>query len=511
MRANAWIRKTSEHKWATRLGIVATLGVGILLGTLVSNGVLAQRDNHSPTGVTRLSVPSPVQLSSVFSQVAEKVEPAVVRIRVESFGSHERARRRSVPEPFNDFFDRFFDVPPEQFRQSSQGSGVIVDAAGYILTNHHVVDEADRIKVRLAGDNKEIDATIVGVDEDTDLAVIKVDVGRPLPYAPMGNSDAAQVGDWVLAIGSPFDLDATVTAGIISYKGRPSPTPGQQFQQFIQTDAAINRGNSGGPLVNLAGEVIGINTAIMSRNGLSAGVGFALPSGIAVEVYNQIIEHGRVVRGSIGIQFNNADSTNEVILRNYGADHGVIIEEVKPNSPAAKAGLQVHDVITEINGEPIKSGNDLIEKVTSTPVGEKVEISYLRDGKKEQTATAVEEFRKIHADRYGEVEPTPAMKPVQAELGLTLEELTPAMARRVRLEDDGGLVVTRVEAGSFADDIGFVRNDVILEVNRRRVRTIEDFEEVQRSLTSGEDVVFWVKRRALQGWVGLHLYGALPQ
>ena len=514
MRHMSWARRLRRSRWEIRLAVGLTLAVGILIGTLITNGVRAGRDDNSAKAKP-LSVPSPVELSSVFRQVAQEIEGAVVNISTETIVTRRRRRSPRLqegPDPFRDFFDRFFRFPnpdePDSFRARSLGSGVIVDAKGYILTNLHVVEDAAVIEVRLPDDNKEYRAELVGQDRETDLAVIKIDAGRPVPYAKLGNSDGAQVGDWVLAIGSPFGLKSTVTAGIISYKGREG---GQQFQRFIQTDAAINRGNSGGPLVNLAGEVIGINTAIMSTRGLSAGVGFALPSNTAIEVYNQIIEHGRVVRGSIGIQFRNPDSENEALLDSFGADHGVVVLSVVEGGPADRAGLKRGDVLTEVNGQPIKTGDDLVDRVAATPPGQKVKLGYLRDKKPSEATVEIEErtrlFPQLRAGGRAE-EPDGG---VNTRLGLTLDELTASLARRLGLEDeDVGLVVVQVEPGSFADEIGLLQRDVILEFNHQRVRSLEEFQALQGELSSGSNAVFWLKRRGPNGWTSLWVAGRLP-
>ena len=327
-----WAR-VKAHPWAYVLSIPATLAVGILIGTVVSTGVKGKEGQKGDA--TPLSVPSPQQLSNTFSQISKQLEPSVVNINTESTikNAHRRRGGQGQDEEdggggMDDFFNHFFggqggspDSGP--VRERSLGSGVIVDPKGYILTNRHVIDKADRVRVRFKDDAPGVqhDAKVIGSDQETDLAVIKVDMDQPLPAAKMGNSDSMQVGDWVLAVGSPFGLSETVTAGIVSAKGRDI-VPGRQFQTFIQTDAAINPGNSGGPLVNMSGEVIGINTAILSETNAYAGVGFALPSNTIVQVYNQLIgpEH-RVARGSVGIMFAQQD--NPAIARVYGGGAGV--------------------------------------------------------------------------------------------------------------------------------------------------------------------------------------------
>src|ERR1700688_380364 len=317
------------YNWARRRKIMAgffvalTLLVGIMIGSVVSGRVSAVKNTtFAGTNATPLALPDPIPSSNSFSGVVNRVEPAVVNIATTQVLEHRAPsarRKRSQPDdqddPMQDFFDKFFDGQKEGPAQAerSLGSGVIVDKRGYILTNNHVVDQATKVQVQLNGETARYTAKVVGVDEDTDLAVLKIDAGRDLPTARLGNSDGVQVGDWVLAIGSPFGLQATVTAGIISAKDRQGiGGAGHQFQRFLQTDAAINPGNSGGPLVDLAGEVVGINTAIITGSRGYEGVGFALPSSTAISVYNQIISQGRVTRGSIGVSFQTDLATNDI-------------------------------------------------------------------------------------------------------------------------------------------------------------------------------------------------------
>lgn len=507
-RIRRWL---SQRKWETRLTLVSALVLGILIGTLVSGGVRAARETAAP-----LQMPSPAELSSVFTKIAKQVEPAVVNISTTTTISRRQPQPRKPMDPFEDFFERFFDFGiPDTFQEHSVGSGVIVDAKGYILTNYHVVRQAETIDVRLHGDSKKYKAEVIGHDEETDLAVIRINAGRDLPVAELGDSSAVQVGDWVLAIGSPFGLEATVTAGIISYKGREGQTIGGQRLQlasFLQTDAAINRGNSGGPLVNLAGQIIGINTSIATAHGGYSGVGFALASNIARNVYNQIIREGRVVRGSIGIEFRAVDSQNEAILRSFGAKHGVLITEVRPGSPAAEAGLERGDVIVAINGKPVHNGDDLVEVITATPVGNEVKLRYLRNKKEREVAVRVESRRELFPELYGEEPAVPEAEGAAGHLGLRLEETSPALLRRWGLDpdQDEGLLVRSVEPNSFAEDIGVERGDLILEFNQQRVRRLGEFREIQRRLRSGSDVVFGLKRRLGERWVWVYLGGTLP-
>src|SRR5438876_3081295 len=323
--------------------IIATLTIGVVIGTIVSGGVKAGEQKAAT-----LVIPDPVSLSNAFSQIAANLDPAVVNINTEAAAetpvrSLNPNRNRNAPDPF-DFFDFFGGGPDNQdrnYKTRNLGTGFIVDKAGFIQTNHHVVDKATKITVRL-DDKSEHQAKLIGSDSETDLAVIKIDVGHDLPVAKMGNSDAVKVGDWVLAIGSPFNLDHTVTAGIISAKGRENIGGDlKQFQSFLQTDAAINPGNSGGPLVNMQGEVIGINTAIISETRQSAGLGFALPSNVAVKVYNQLVQSGKVTRGGIGIGLPVPAEKNPGLCRAQGlkSDCGVVVDSVTPGFPAAKAGI----------------------------------------------------------------------------------------------------------------------------------------------------------------------------
>jgi serine protease Do len=506
-----WAR---QRKLLASLLVVVTLGIGILIGSVISGQVAANKQNGGAAAAL-LATPDPVQLSSTFASIADRVEPAVVNISTTQVAERRRTpQRRGTPDPFDFFpFDRFFE-PPQGTPERSLGSGVIVDPKGYILTNNHVVEQATKIQVKLNGDRTIYSAKLIGTDELTDLAVVKIEASRELPVAKLGNSDSLRVGDWVLAVGSPFGLEATVTAGIVSAKDRANIT-GSQFQRFIQTDAAINPGNSGGPLVNMAGEVIGINTAIYTRTRGFDGVGFALPSNAARTVYNQLITAGRVTRGSIGISFNEDRSSNPVTLRALGAPHGMIIEDVQPGSPADKAGLKVDDVITAVNGQPVKTGNDLVNPIAQTPVGQSVRLTYVREGKQSNATLTVEDRDKVFPElasggREREGEPGGE---ASLRLGLRVDELTAELARRLGIEGRRGVMVTEVEPASFAENVGFARGDVILEVNRESVSTAADFRRITRALRPGQEALFRVTRRAgttSDRWLTFFLSGVVP-
>jgi len=346
--------------------------------------------------------------------------------------------------------------------------------------------------VQLNGETTRYTAKVVGVDEETDLAVIKIEAGKDLPVAKLGNSDGVQVGDWVLAIGSPFGLNATVTAGIVSAKDRGGV--GRQFQKFLQTDAAINPGNSGGPLVDLAGEVIGINTAIITGSRGYEGVGFALPSSVAINVYNQLIQQGRVTRGSIGVSFQEELGTNAITLKELGAANGVVIMGVEPGSPAEKAGLKGGDVITSVNGTPVKNGNDLVNPIAQAPIGSKVKIGYVRDRQTKETLAVVEDRTRVFPNASAKTTDSQNDSGT-SEFGLRVENLTPERASRVGMEGQKGVLVVDVDPASFGDDLGFTRGDVIAEVNRQPVNSAADYKAAVSKLKPGENVVFKVLRR----------------
>lgn len=499
-----WAR---NRKIMATLLVTVTLAIGMLIGTVISGRVGA---SHPAVGVggTPLAIPDPVQLSSAFASIVSKVQPAVVNISTTQV-IEGRGKGRGAPsphdqddmgpqddqqQPFQDFFNRFFDFPDQgPTAERSLGSGVIVDKKGFILTNNHVVDQATKIQVTLNGDQTKYTAKVVGTDEETDLAVLKIEVGHDLPAAKLGNSDGVQVGDWALAIGNPFGfLQGSVTAGIISAKDRANV--GQQFQRFLQTDAAINPGNSGGPLVDMAGQVIGINTAIITGGHGNEGVGFALPSNTAIGVYNQIISNGKVTRGSIGVSFTETQGSNPIVLKELGAPYGIVLQRVEPGSPAEKAGLQSGDVITSVNGKAVHTGNDLVNPIASTPIGSNVRVTYVRDKKEHDASLTVADRTKLFPDRAGN-EASNDNGPTPAEFGLRLEDLGTDRAKRAGYENMKGALVTEVDPASFAEDIGFARGDVISEVNHVPVASVAEYRRAVSGLKPGEDVLFKVLRR----------------
>jgi len=512
--------------------IVVTLALGILIGTVVATGVKGKTVDSTDATPLQVQNINPQALSNAFTQVAKQIEPTVVNINTESTIKNPHRRRGGQGDDednggggggMDDFFNRFFGGQGGQggmggpsgnadIRERSLGSGVIVDPKGYIVTNRHVIDKADRIRVRLQDDPPGVqhDAKVVGEDQETDLAVIKIEMDHSVPTAKLGNSESMQVGDWVLAIGSPFGQVGTVTAGIVSAKGR-NIVPGRQFQIFIQTDAAINPGNSGGPLVNMDGEVIGINTAILSETNAYAGVGFSLPSNTVADVYNQLIgpEH-RVARGSIGIEFNSVE--NPAIARVYGSGSGITVSSVVPGSPAEQAGLKVGDTITAVGGKKVTKGDELVADIASTKPGQKVTLTFIRNGKSQEATVTVADRAKLFASRLNEDEGgNDESTPKQDKFGITIRKLTPEMADKLDIPPGKGVIVQDVKPGSFADDIGLNRGDVILEVNKQAVNSEQDFAKIESGLKSGQDVVFLVRPRGSTSQDGsAFLAGTLP-
>jgi serine protease Do len=524
--------------------ILFTLALGVVIGTVITGAVGAARDQIAP-GATPLSIPAPAALSSEFVKVAKMVEPSVVNINVESVVKAQpmvRRRRGAAPQgqvppghpgtnpnganpnqdEGQDFLDRFFgggqgeSAEPSESRQHSLGSGIVVDPKGYILTNRHVVNAdgdkpADRIRVKIPNDPTQYEAKVIGTDKETDLAVIKIEPKHALIAAKMGNSDGMSVGDWVLAFGSPFGLEATVTAGIISAKGRDV---GGTFQHFLQTDAAINPGNSGGPLVNIAGEVIGVNTAIITSRGSYEGVGFALPSAMAVSVYNQLIKNGKVMRGSIGIYFSVAE--NPSIQKIYANNReGVLIQSIIPGTPADKVGLKAEDVILSVDGTPTRTGNELVTKISETPVGNKVKIHLLRDGKEMDFNVEVGDRTLVTDNDEPKSSDDLAATPKEvgsAKFGITIQGLTPELAEKMGAPaGTEGVVITNVDSGSFAEDIGLQQGDVIQALNKQPVKKNADITAIQQTLKSGDAVAFKVLRRQPpRGLQSAILGGQLP-
>jgi serine protease Do len=490
---------------------ILTLGIGI--GTLISYRVGAVAPGDSQLRVQTDGKPlvdgAALALSQAFEEVANLVEPAVVNINTEAV-VRRQTKRRETPEredPMEDFFRRFFNNPnlPENYTRQSLGSGVIVDPKGYIITNSHVVEGATKIKVGLK-EGQQYTAQIIAADSLSDIAVIKIEGAREFPYSKIGDAKSLKVGDWVLAIGSPFGLEQTVTAGIISATGRVFPDPttnmAMLFNDYLQTDAAINPGNSGGPLVNLKGEVVGINTFIQTTTRSSAGVGFAVPSHIFVNAYNQILNQGKVTRGYIGVnmnilpftpamaQFFGVKQGSGVLITGLSDDSGKVMDR----GPAAQAGMKPEDVVVEFDGKKILSVQDLRLAVANTPPGRKVKVKVVRHGVDKELDVTVAERRLEDQERekgtfsFEEKEELP--KP---EIGLRFVDVPPRMAQEFNLT--GGAIVEEVKPGSLADEAGFAspdqgwETDIIVAANGKPINAAQDLFNMIKNLRSGETAV----------------------
>ncbi|RJR39798.1 MAG: DegQ family serine endoprotease [Deltaproteobacteria bacterium] len=446
-----------------------------------------------------------------FADLAQKASPAVVNISTEkkmkTDKTHERMREffgqkpgQPSPfgqdDPFREFFEKFFGDIPKSFKSRSLGSGFIIDAGGLIITNNHVVEGSDKIKVKLDG-GREYEATIKGRDPKTDLALIQItNPPKDLPFLALGNSDSVRVGDWVLAVGNPFGLSHTVTQGIISAKGRVIGAG--PYDNFLQTDASINPGNSGGPLLNLKGEVVGINTAILASG---QGIGFATPSNIAKSVIPQLREKGKVTRGMIGVQVQNV--TPE-LAKSFGMSEpkGALVAEVNPDTPAAKAGIQREDIIIEFNGHPIHEMNELPRMVAETAPGTQATVKVLRQGKEKTfklNITELKDERPAKAAGGGEEDHSP--------LGLKVKDLDSNLAQRLQLKESKGVVVMQVESGSAAADAGFRPGDLIEEINGQKVASVKDYLKTVTQLKKGTVARFYIKRQGKN----LYLTVEIPQ
>src|ERR1700722_15175917 len=541
------LERLRVSRLASIFTILGTLSAGILIGSVAVHGVRGNETQTDSSDATPLKIPNPVSLSTTFTQIAKDVGPAVVNINTETLPQEDTHSRRRTPhgavpavppgggdddqngdqdggapdQNFQDFFNRFFggqggqggpEGGGDQMRESL-GSGFIVDPRGYIITNNHVVEKADRIYVKLSTDPEGFQGRpgkVIGVDKDTDLAVVKIAATEPLPTVKMGNSDAGQVGDWVIAIGSPFDLKQTVTAGIVSAKNRTMDHGAAgQFQHFIQTDAAINPGNLGGPLVNMADQVIGVNTAILTQSAGYEGIGFAMPSNTVIGVYNDLIgpEH-KVIRGSIGVQFQAILSP--AVQRVYGFKAGVLINAVTAHGPADQAGLKAGDIITTVDGQSIKDGDALVSEIAARKPGSSVHLGYIRGGQTSSAILTIADRAKLYAaqplSQNGQNGPESAPNASEGKLGITVEAVPGPLASKGL----HGVIVTQVKPGSFADESGLAPGLVITEINRQPVTSIEQFQSLVSALKAGQDVGFRVvdSRNPTAG--GTYLGGTLP-
>jgi len=483
------------NRWA----LVVTALAGFLIGLSVTmRGEFFDRSEAlslfgGGEPAVQSSNPPQVQLPD-FTELTKAVSPSVVNI-----STTQEVKRGGGPvpffgpggedDPFGEFFgnpfERFFGQPRRPFRAKSLGSGFIIDPKGFILTNNHVVENADEIVVKL-NTGKEYKAKVVGRDAKTDIALIAIENGpSDLPTIKLGDSSSLNVGEWVVAIGNPFGLENTVTAGIVSALGRHiNQGP---YDNFIQTDAAINPGNSGGPLLNTRGEVVGINTAIFSRGGGNIGIGFAIPIDLAREIMPQLREKGRVTRGWLGVMIQKVTPD---IAESLGLEEaeGALVADVVADGPAAAAGIQQGDVIVEFDGKPVADSAELPMMVARTPVGKEVELTVIRDKARKHFTVTIAELKDDEGPAEGRAEGG-------GDLGLTLQTLTPDLAENLGLERGvKGVVVTRVEPGGPAAEAGLRRGDVILEVNRTAVKDVATYNKVVREAAKGKSLLFLVRR-----------------
>ncbi|MGD9078166.1 MAG: DegQ family serine endoprotease [Desulfobacterales bacterium] len=427
---------------------------------------------------------------SSFNQLAEMASPAVVNIRtvktIKGGGPVFRQFQRDPwgkNSPFKEFFERYFGEDMQrEFKQPSLGSGFIIDEDGFVVTNNHVIEDADQIKVKLK-DEREFDAKIVGRDPNTDLALLKIESGENLPTIKLGDSDALKVGQWVVAIGSPFGLEHTVTAGIVSAKGRVIGSG--PYDDFIQTDASINPGNSGGPLLNLNGEVIGINTAIVASG---QGIGFAIPINLAKDIIVALKNEGEVTRGWLGVAIQDL---NGDMAEYYGIEEkqGVFVADVFEGDPADKAGIKAKDIILEVNGEKIKTSRQLTGMIARIPVGESAKIKILRDGK--EKTFKVDIAKRPEEKLAGRTRPREETE----EFGIRVSDLTPEFAQRFNIDEKSGVVVTHVQSGSKGDDADIRIGDIIKEINRQQVKDTGDYQAILNQIDDGESVNLFIRRK----------------
>lgn len=426
-------------------------------------------------------------LSQAFRDIAKEVGPAVVFIGTEQ--TVKRSSSSPTPEQFREFFGddfmrRFFGEMPDgrEYKQEGLGSGVITNKEGYILTNNHVIDNADKITVTLS-DKREFEAKVIGTDPKSDVAVIKIEAEN-LPVARLGDSETLEVGDWVIAIGQPFGLSQTVTAGIISAEGR-SNIGINDYEDFIQTDAAINPGNSGGPLVNINGEVIGINTAIFSRSGGYQGIGFAIPINMAKSVQESLIAHGKVIRGWLGVMIQ---TVSPEIIKQFNLPEGTtgtLVGDVLKGGPAEEHGIQRGDVIVEFDGKPIDSPTTLKNIVAVTEVGKKADVVLYRDGKKKTVKVKIAE--QAATEMQASAKGTPDEATIE-KFGLRVQELTKEIAAQLGYDDETGVVISDVAQNSPAAAAGLRRGDLMKEINKTPIESLADYNNAIKAM--GEETSF---------------------
>jgi serine protease Do len=472
-----------------KIGIIA--GASFLAGAIffaLSFGFLQKTVNDQPLlsqAVVRAESLSTTVTANNFVAIVKKVKPAVVKVISESI-----VESRSIFG--DDFFDQFFNAPQRQEKRSGEGSGFFISADGYILTNNHVVKDAVKVKIYNI-DKQEFTAKIIGTDPKTDLALLKINV-KNVSYVDLGDSSAVEVGEWVLAIGNPFGQDSTVTSGIISAKGRQLGLA--QYEDFLQTDAAINLGNSGGPLINMKGEAIGINSTILTPSAGNIGIGFAIPSNMAKKVVSDLKSKGKVVRGWLGIVITDVTESDakDLDLPTGGA----LISKVEENSPAQKAGLKRYDLIVAINGKAVKTSADLLMEIVNSTPGDEITVTFFRNREKQTVKIKVSEAPDA-------VKEQAVAESKSLNLGMTLIKNTPALARENELKTSKGLVVDNVDRDGTAAENGIKPGDVILAVNRTEINSVEQFKQILAGRRSGSMVLLLINRNGDEVYVRFSL------
>ncbi len=477
--------------------------MAFLVAFFIVSLVEVLRSSFIPSGAPEIQMASAVSSTDAvkapfsFSDLTEKVKPAVVNISTTKTykgqgGFGAPFGRSPFSGPFgDDFFDRFFgDVPQREFKQRSLGSGFIISNDGYIFTNNHVVEKADKILVKVS-DDKEYEAKIIGTDAKTDIALIKIKPLNSLPVVEIGDSDKVKVGEWVIAIGNPFGLEQTVTAGIVSAKGRVIGAG--PYDNFIQTDASINPGNSGGPLFSMDGKVIGINTAIVAQG---QGIGFAIPINMAKSILADLKTKGKVTRGWLGISVQDVSADIAKNL-NYKSKNGAIVTDVFKGDPADLAGIRVEDIIIEINGKAVKDTHDLLLRISSFHVGEKVSIKVVRDGKEMVFSLTV-------AERKDRPEIASA-KGLRGHFGIIAQEISPEISRQLGIAHESGVIIIDIENGSPAEDVGLQPQDIVLQVNKVKIVSMKQYVKEIGKAAEKKSVMLLVQRGKSKFFVSLRL------
>lgn len=492
--------KTSINKKWIGIIIIAFISVVIKIHPTMASGIKPPMEVSPPAKSKVVEKPVGRMIPDNFTDLAKTCSPAVVNISTVKTLSGRSGRvfqhffggPEDQENPFGPFSHDFFNnMPKQEFKQNSLGSGFIVDKQGFILTNNHVVSDADQIEVKLE-DGKTYPAEIIGTDASTDLALIKIKSDHDLPALKLGDSDKLEIGHWVVAIGNPFGLEQTVTAGIVSAKGRVIGAG--PYDDFIQTDASINPGNSGGPLINMDGDVVGINTAIVAGG---AGIGFAIPSNMAKEVISQLKNTGEVTRGWIGVGIQDLDSQ---LKEYYGIDQGVLVTEVFPGDPADKAGIKSNDIIVSINGKPVESGRELSREISALSIGDKAEIRINRDGKPKSLEVTIS--KRKESVQVASNKPTQYRS--EDELGIEISDITPDMVQQFQLSHVKGVIVVDVQPDSQGDKAGIMNGDIIVEINHQPVGNISEYKKLISNVEKGDLIQLYIKR-AENGYIVIKL------